>query len=70
MKLSAPEHLWVSDITYIRTQDGFSYLSPITYAYSRKIVGFALQPKLEATSFIIALEIARYIRIIMKLKEY
>lgn len=58
MMLSAPEQLWVSDITYIRTQDGFSYLSLITDAYSRKIVGFALHPNLEATGCIIALEMA------------
>ncbi|MGN7986104.1 DDE-type integrase/transposase/recombinase [Pedobacter sp. 22226] len=58
MVLSAPEQLWVSDITYIRTQLGFSYLSLITDAYSRKIVGFALHSNLEATGWIIALEMA------------
>jgi len=58
MLLSAPEQLWVSDITYIRTQLGFSYLSLITDAYSRKIVGFALHQNLEATGCIIALEMA------------
>lgn len=58
MMLSAPEQLWASDITYIRTQDGFSYLSMITDAYSRKIVGFALHPNLDATGCIIALEMA------------
>ncbi|WP_449436906.1 IS3 family transposase [Pedobacter steynii] len=58
MILSAPEQLWVSDITYIRTLDGFSYLSLITDAYSRKIVGHALHPNLEATGCILALEMA------------
>jgi putative transposase len=58
MMLSAPEQLWASDITYIHTQDGFSYLSMITDAYSRKIVGFALHPNLDATGCIIALEMA------------
>ncbi len=38
----------MSDITYIRTQRGFSYLSLITDAYSRKVVGYALYPTLEA----------------------
>jgi putative transposase len=56
--LTAPEQLWVSDITYIRTLDGFSYLSLITDAYSRKIVGYALHPNLEAVGCIIALEMA------------
>jgi len=56
--LTAPEQLWVSDITYIRTQEGFSYLSLITDAYSRKIVGYALHPTLEAAGCIEALEMA------------
>lgn len=34
------EQLWVSDITYVRTLQGFSYLSLITDAYSRKIIGY------------------------------
>jgi putative transposase len=56
--LTAPEQLWVSDITYIRTLDAFSYLSLITDAYSRKIVGYALHPSLEAVGCIAALEMA------------
>ncbi len=45
---SAAEQLWVSDITYIRTLQGFNYLSLITDAYSRKIMGHALFETLEA----------------------
>lgn len=56
--LSGAEQLWVSDITYIRTLEGFSYLSLITDAYSRKIVGYALHPSLEAVGCIAALEMA------------
>ena len=52
------ELLWVADITYVRTQQGFSYLSLITDAYSRKIVGYALYPSLEAVGCIQALEMA------------
>ncbi|CAG0994463.1 MAG: hypothetical protein HND27_10870 [Bacteroidetes bacterium] len=37
---TAPNQLWVSDITYITLKDDFAYLSLITDAYSRKIVGF------------------------------
>lgn len=58
LSLTAPEQLWVSDITYIRTLEGFSYLSLITDAYSRKIVGHALHPSLEAVGCISALEMA------------
>lgn len=39
---TAPNQLWVSDITYIHLEDGFAYLSLITDAYSHKIVGFYL----------------------------
>lgn len=58
LAVMAPEELWVSDLTYIRTLVGFSYLSLITDAYSRKIVGHALHPTLEATGCIEALLIA------------
>jgi putative transposase len=56
--LTESEQLWVGDITYIRTIQGFCYLSLITDAYSRKIVGHALWPTLEAIGCIKALEMA------------
>ncbi len=40
MELTAPNQAWVSDITYISTDQGYLYLSLITDAFSRKIVGF------------------------------
>jgi putative transposase len=58
MCITDPEQLWVSDITYIRTLQGFSYLSLITDAYSRKIVGYSLHDTLEASSCINALRMA------------
>src|SRR5690606_1070907 len=60
--VSGPEQLWVSDITYIRTLQGFSYLSLITDAYSRKIVGYALHPTLKTTGCVKALEMALSVR--------
>ena len=56
--LSGAEQLWVSDLTYIRTMEGFSYPSLITDAYSRKIVGYSLYPTLEAVGCIEALKMA------------
>jgi putative transposase len=50
--------LWVSDITYIDTEEGFAYLSLITDAYSRKIVGWALGNTLEAKHSVRALKMA------------
>lgn len=42
----APNEAYVSDITYIRTQEGYCYLFLITDIYSRKIVGYALSRNL------------------------
>jgi transposase InsO family protein len=50
--------LWVSDITYIETANGFGYLNLITDAYSRKIVGWAIGQTLEAKHTIEALRMA------------
>ena len=50
--------LWVSDITYITVCNGFAYLSLITDAYSRKIVGFSVHHTLEAAGSIKALKMA------------
>jgi transposase InsO family protein len=58
LTLNASEQLWVSDITYIRTMQGFSYLSLITDAFSRKIVGYCLYPTLEAIGCVNALKMA------------
>ena len=55
---TAANQLWVSDITYIHLQDGFAYLSLITDAYSRKIVGFYLCGDLSAWGCTQALEMA------------
>jgi transposase InsO family protein len=52
---TAIEQLWVSDITYLRTKNGFVYLSLITDAYSRKIMGYHLSQYLKAPGCIIAL---------------
>lgn len=52
---TAIEQLWVSDITYLRTENGFVYLSLITDAYSRKIMGYHVSQYLKAQGCIIAL---------------
>jgi len=46
---TAPNLLWVSDITYIPIAGGSGYLSLVTDAYSRKIAGFYLSKTLHAT---------------------
>ncbi len=42
-----PNEVWVSDITYVETDEGVCHLSLITDAYSHKIVGWAIGPTLE-----------------------
>lgn len=58
LAIERPEQVWVSDITYIRLVDGFCYLSLITDAYSRKVVGYHLHPRLDAEGNLKALEMA------------
>jgi len=53
-----PNQLWVCDITYIHLKEGFAYLSLITDAYSRKIVGFYLSPDLSVKGPLKALKMA------------
>lgn len=53
-----PEEIWVSDITYLRTKSGFIYLSLITDAYSRKIVGYHLSHNLRASGPVRAFNMA------------
>jgi len=58
LQVLRPNHLWVSDITYINVADGFCYLSLITDAYSRKIVGYCLYPTLKKEGPLNALQVA------------
>lgn len=56
--VSRPEQLWVSDITYIRLPNQWGYLSLITDAYSRKIMGHSFRQDLSAEGCIDALGMA------------
>ena len=53
-----PHQVWVCDLTYIRTEEGFLYLSLVTDAYSRKIVGYWLHDTLEYAGCLGALKMA------------
>jgi transposase InsO family protein len=53
-----PDEVWVSDITYIKTEQGNCYLNMITDAYSRKIMGYAVEDNMETESMIKALKMA------------
>jgi len=53
-----PNQLWVSDITYLETSEGFLYLFLITDAYSKKILGWAIADNLDADNAVEALQMA------------
>lgn len=55
---TSANQLWVSDITYICLDKKFAYLSLVTDAYSRKIVGYDLCKTLSASGCIAALQMA------------
>jgi putative transposase len=58
VKLTAPNQLWISDITFIRLRDEFIYLAVVLDAYSRKVVGWNLGRSLEAELAVGALRMA------------
>ncbi len=53
-----PEQLWVSDITYIKTDNGHNYLALVTDAYSKQIMGFKLANHMKASLCVDALKMA------------
>jgi transposase InsO family protein len=55
MKLAGINQLWVADITYIRLQREFVYLAVILDAYSRKVVGWALERSMTTVLILTAL---------------
>jgi len=58
IKITRPEQVWVSDITYIAMAGKWGYLSLITDAYSRKIMGYCFREDLSALGCIEALHMA------------
>jgi putative transposase len=61
-KVKNPNHIWVSDITYIRTKEGWLYLTAIIDLFSRKVVGISMGERLETSLIERALNQALYRR--------
>jgi putative transposase len=59
---AAPDVLWVADITYLRTWEGWVYLAAIQDAYSRRIVGWSMADHMRAELVVDALEMALHRR--------
>jgi transposase InsO family protein len=57
-KPTAPNQIWVADITYIRTAEAWIYLAAILDLYSRKIVGWAMSPFIDTPLVLSALSMA------------
>jgi putative transposase len=56
--VNRPDEVWVSDITYLKTDEGNCYLNMVTDAYSRKIVGYAIADNMEANQMKKAFQMA------------
>ena len=55
---SAPDRLWVADITYIPTASGFLFLAVVLDAFSRRVVGWSMATHLRTQLVLDALEMA------------
>lgn len=57
-KATAPNQLWVADITYIETRENWLYLAAIMDLYSRKVVGWAMSERIDTVLVLKALGMA------------
>jgi transposase InsO family protein len=64
MVLTDVDQLWVADITYIRLRDEFVFLAVILDAYSRRVIGWALERTLEGELTLAALRMALARRVV------
>ena len=58
MVVDGPEQVWVSDITYIKSDEGNCYLNLVTDQFSRKIMGYAIAANMDTNSMIKAYQMA------------
>jgi putative transposase len=56
--VQAPNQAWVTDITYIRTYEGWLYLAVVIDLFSRQVVGWSMQPRIHADLVLNALLMA------------
>jgi putative transposase len=55
---TAPNRMWLADITYVETDQGWLYLATVLDLYSRRIVGWAMEDHLRADLPLAALKMA------------
>jgi putative transposase len=61
-EVSAPNQVWVSDLTYLPTQTGFVYLAVVLDLFARRVVGWSVSVDLDASIAIEALRRALALR--------
>lgn len=57
-KVAMPDHAWVTDITYVRTHEGWLYLAVVIDLYSRRVVGWSMQSRMHMDLVLSALLMA------------
>src|SRR6202040_1196359 len=62
MELTSIDQLWVADLTYIRLQTEFVYLAVVIDAFSRRVIGWALERTMEDELTLAALRMALELR--------
>jgi transposase InsO family protein len=60
--MAAPNQAWVGDFTYIATEEGWLFLAVVIDLFSRKVVGWSMQPDMRRDLVIDALEMAWFRR--------
>ena len=56
--VALPDQVWVTDITYIRTHEGWLYLAVVIDLYARRVVGWSMQPRMHMDLVLSALLMA------------
>jgi transposase InsO family protein len=59
---AAPNQTWAGDITYIATEEGWLFLAVVIDLFSRRVVGWSMQPEMRRNLVIDALEMAWFQR--------
>ena len=56
--VAAPNQAWAGDVTYIRTEEGWLFLAIVIDLFSRRVVGWSMQPDMQRDLVIDALQMA------------
>ena len=60
--MAAPNQVWVGDVTYIATDEGWLFLAVVIDLFSRRVVGWSLREQITSEIVIDALQMAWFLR--------